>query len=464
MIRYRKTGIRCNLKLINGSIKDIKQWMQAHRILINYASKKFLTLLQTDAKFRTDFFSKKGKKINHFVEWSLRSPKGSKEKTEYELLAKSLGLDLARSLRIGVLMGSRFLTGDGQRNGENGDNGYEYNILKFPAITRQNKAIHLTDGFIKIDVKQEYKLTEIENSRLVIVEDMNFKLQTLNGFTHQMSVAIPKAQSHLLKYIKQNSPGGNIRLTKKGNLTFQLLIDEPYETAYDYTEGKVLGLDFNQRANVFVTCSDGTIYRRDESTQKEINEVTELLKKINDGTRDETTNRKVINSRKRRPLRRKWQTKYNKICHTLRHIADEIMHKVETQKLLLCIDGVATGNSNSFGHTELKDMLIEHCKSKNIPYIIVPSYHTSSDCAVCYEHDRHTLVARSSDAALVSCAYCEKNYHADINAAKLIAKDGVFLYLKTDVDKFNKKCYVGRPNSDQRKKMKQPIFINYDVF
>jgi transposase len=116
---------------------------------------------------------------------------------------------------------------------------------------------------------------------------------------------------------------------------------------------------------------------------------------------------KVFTKLNRAKLRQAFRINGNNVVkelrHSLRNIADEIVAKAISKESLLAIDGV-TQSQGSFGHAELKEMLVKLCKQKKVPFVIVPSAHTSSDCSYCFERSgKYNQVARSKDFEKVSC-------------------------------------------------------------
>ena len=116
-------------------------------------------------------------------------------------------------------------------------------------------------------------------------------------------------------------------------------------------------------------------------------------------------------------------------------------------------------------------MLVKLCKQKKVPFVIVPSAHTSSDCSYCFERSgKYNQVARSKDFEKVSCEVCGQNYNADVNAARNIAQDGWFIFTNTNEDfpkdKFGRAIRSNRPATsiaNRKKKMKFIDFTDPDV-
>lgn len=443
MQRNRKTGIRFNLIPQDCTIQDVRNFMKAQRKLTNYASTKLLELMQDDESICKEILSLNGGTLMGVSQRILV------DKTDFRQYRESLGFSLSINERIATSVAARFYLGYAKRNGVM-KNGKWINALpEKPAITRQNKAIHLIDGAFKIFVNGEITIINERKNGLVDLSNISFQLRGLDGVRHNFSASIPKKQFKLLKFL-------NIRDTNNcccnmffvGDvLTIVVLIDEKYELTYDHQT--VLGIDFNRRSDVFITMSDGAIIKRPQSISDLVKEISDLDSAIG----------KAENSKKRSPFRRCWQTKRKQLRKELMQIAQQIIDKTISQKALLCVDGVTMAQTGTFGHAELKESILKLCRQHKIPFVIVPSAHTSSDCAICGEDGIYHPVGRSANMEIVSCDRCKKNYHADINAAKNIALDGKKIFDRTDADLVKVKS--DRPTSKQRKK---PVFTNYEHF
>lgn len=440
MNRIRKTGIRFNLTPQDCSIKEIKQWMTAQRKLTNYASAKLFDLITTDEAVKQEVYKYSGDSLISAAQRILV------EKTDFRQYRESLGFVLAINERIATAVAGRFYLGFARRNGKMVNGKWEHAIPNSAAKTRQNKAVHLIDNVFKMFIDGDITITKTRKNGLVDLANITFQLRGLNGIKHNFSASIPKNQFKLLKFLRERA-GNNCYCNmffQGETLTIVVLVDQEYELAYEYKN--VLALDFNVRSNVFVAMNDETTIARSQLITDTAKAVGQLDKDIH----------AAIDAKTRAPLRHAWKAKRKQLRKLLTPIAQEIVNKAIQNKSLLAIDGVTMPNSGTFGHAELKEMLLALCQQYKIPFVFVPSPHTSSDCAVC-----QTPVGRSPDKELVSCNKCKKNYHADFNAAKNIAYDGKIIFDGTTMDLEKKSA--GRPTTKQRG-TKKPEFVNYDVF
>lgn len=453
MQRKRYSGIRITLLPQNTSYKEIREWMTAQRSLTNYASKHLLRLMKESYDIASIVFEKKG----HFLAYEVHHNVLLKN-TEFREERIRLGLRTSTNERLAAAMAGRFYNGYGQRNGGQKGGKWVYKLPKLPAITRQNKAIHVKDSVLRkfVDGDAISVSSKTFKNGQVLIENVRFELQGLFGKIYEFKGKIPENQVKLLQFLT-NKPNVdcNIFFTKNGNLTIVIKVEEEYELAYEPIN--TLGIDFNKRPDVFVTMSDGSIIKRNLELCSLVEKVHEL---------DDAIHSTKL-SRNRQAIRNSWKTARKELSKRLTPIVEEIIAKAQNGKSLLAIDGITQSQNGSFGHAELKDELIKVCRLKNIPFIVVPASHTSSDCAYCLEKTgQYHHVARSNDFEKISCDNCETTYHADINAAKNIAIDGKEIFHKTDsdfpTDKYGRTIRSSRPSSSVTDRKKKKVFIDYD--
>jgi transposase len=452
MNRERTTGIRVNLTPTNCTTEEVKNWMAAQRSLTNFASTNLLRLMKENPAHAEAVFSNK----SHYLAYVVHHQILLKE-TSFREERIRLGLRTSTNERLAAAIAGRFYNGYGQRNGGKQGDIWTAKLPKLPACTRQNKAIHVKDAVLRKFVDGDtITFSEPQKNRMVKLENVRFELQGLFGKIYNFTGEIPAYQTRLLQFLSnKKNVDCNIFVTKKGHITLVIRVEEIYELAYE--PEKTLGIDFNKRPSVFATMSDGDILPLTVDMSLAIKEVQWTDEQIGLATK----------SSQRRKFRYHWKQARKNLARILKPLVDSIILKAKDNQYLLAIDGV-TQAQGSFGHAEMKEELVKRCKTERIPFIIVPSAHTSSDCAECYSRTaQYNQVARSKDFELVSCNVCEKNYHADINAAKNISHDGTFIFhaTKSDLpkDKFGRAIRSGRPSTSVAKRMKKMQFVMYDT-
>lgn len=449
MNRNRTTGIRITLEPQNCTKEDIKNWMVAQRKLTNYASKNLLRLMRKDASIAEVVFKNNSHYLAYEVHHHILLPF-----TKFREERIKLGLRTSTNERLAAAIAARFYHGYGQRNGTKKDV-WTYALPKLPAITRQNKAVHVKDSVLRkfVDGDKIIVSPEVKNEQQYL-ENVRFELQGLFGKIYELKGKILSKHVHLLQFLDlKENVDCNIFLTRNGNITIIVKIEEEYTLTYEPTQ--TLGIDFNKRPDVFVSMSDGVFI----PLTHEINENIKCVKEADENIHA------VKSAKLRQAFRNQWKQCRKNLRHSLTNIAHEIITKAINTKSLLAIDGV-TQAQGSFGHAELKEALVKRCHKENIPFVIVPSAHTSSDCAYCYNHSgQYYPVARSKDFERISCDHCGKNYNADINAAQNIANDGKYIFFNTNTDfpkdKFGRPIRSLRPSTSVLNRKKKVKFVDF---
>jgi len=429
--------------------------MVAQRKLTNYASKNLLRLMRKDASIAEVVFKNNSHYLAYEVHHHILLPF-----TKFREERIKLGLRTSTNERLAAAIAARFYHGYGQRNGTKKDV-WTYALPKLPAITRQNKAVHVKDSVLRkfVDGDKIIVSPEVKNGQQYL-ENVRFELQGLFGKIYELKGKILSKHVHLLQFLDlKENVDCNIFLTRNGNITIIVKIEEEYTLTYEPTQ--TLGIDFNKRPDVFVSMSDGVFI----PLTHEINENIKCVKEADENIHA------VKSAKSRQAFRNQWKQCRKNLRHSLTNIANEIITKAIVTKSLLAIDGVTQASNGSFGHAELKEMLVKICKQKKVPFVIVPSAHTSSDCSYCFEREgAYNQVARSKDFEKVSCEVCGCNYNADTNAARNISHDGEYIFNNTNTDfpkdKFGRAVRSNRPSTsvaNRKKKMKFVDFSDKDI-
>lgn len=286
-----------------------------------------------------------------------------------EFLEK-LGLLSARQQRSATLHAQRLLKGYKSRNGS------------FPATPprlRKKNTISLTDGVIK------------EKENILVIT-------TLNGEKLKVLFEIPKGFLKNKLY-KSKSFGGNLKnkISKRGrHWEFVVLATPPIVWQYEPI-GKI-GFDLNKTDKYFIVFSDNINMHGDVIPHtKDMKSVIESLIHLNaslDGV-DKLTGKKVKSSQ-RSAIRRKIGQAHKKLGRLCMPYCRLIIDWAIKNKLLICIDDLSCGaDSGSFGHDKIVKTLVKLCENESIPFVCVPTPHTSKSCNQCgkeceRKHDKLT--------------------------------------------------------------------------
>lgn len=450
MNRNRVSGLRITLTPKNCTKDEVREWMTAQRKLTNYASKHLLRLM----KQSYDIAEKVFKNNSHYLAYEVHHGILLKH-TDFREQRLKLGLRTSTNERLAAAIAGRFYHGYGQRNGGSKDGKWTYKLPNLPAITRQNKAIHVKDSVLTKHVDGDKVTASVQPVKgQHVLTNTVFKLQGLFGKIYEFEGRIPACKIHLLEFLDtKKNVDCNIFFTRKGNLTIVIKIDEVYELAYEPQD--ILGIDFNKRQKVFATMSDGEII----PLSNELKSLVDKVHEVND------TIHEIKSAKERQKYRYQWKNERTVLRKAFTDMVNGIIDKAKTNKCIIAIDGV-TQAQGSFGHAELKEALVKRCHKENIPFIIVPSAHTSSDCAYCFsETGQYLPVARSKDYELISCNNCGKNYNADVNAALNIANDGKYIFWNTDTDfpkdKFGRAIRSLRPSTSVLNRKKKLAFVDF---
>lgn len=409
---------------------------------------------------------------------------------QFEEFRKSLGYSLRIYDRIAASMASKMIVGFSKRNGK----GKNKKLPNHPPQTKNYKSLHLIDGMAKIirnDKKEDLEFNNEPTKRgLIKCSNAKICIPTHVGKI-EFEFAVPKKYVNLATKYRKNNDNiyGNLRIHKKfikgaveptlSQMTLFVFLDEPFRPAYQPV--KAIGIDFNKRRSSFVTVSEPFLYNNEmtnfidlcEDTKKgkkidlgDYTDIDELVEKHGQNTVinnvltriqeiDIKINDNKLTSRVRRPLRQEWEMLHT-ILHNLfsKHSLEELLRFVWHEKALLCVDDISVSNETTgFGQYQYKDEIISMCRKHSIPYVLVPTYHTSSDCANCYDKtDKHYPIGRNTKIDKVSCNNCQTICDDDINAAQNIRNDGILIWNQV-------KRY--RPNASQRKK--DIVYIEYNT-
>jgi hypothetical protein len=251
-------------------------------------------------------------------------------------------------------------------------------------------------------------------------------LKVLNGNAIKVQYVVPKGmfQKKLAMVkreerpdgevrVKPLSPGGNL-VNIKGRWLYACVAKVPFGWAYQPV--CAIGIDLNQLAEYLMTLSTG---RRITATPA-ITKVVERLKKLNAELKDKGL---VKSSRQRRAVRRKVQMAHRELHGLCEPLCEDLLREVVDKKALLCIDDLTCGaRTGSFGHDKIRLLLAKECEDRGIPFVMMPTHHTSR------VHHECQKVADDTPQTYRFCPHCNAEYVSHENAAKNIAEWGMKIW------------------------------------
>jgi transposase len=102
-----------------------------------------------------------------------------------------------------------------------------------------------------------------------------------------------------------------------------------------------------------------------------------------------------------------------------------LLEYVKENKLLLCLDGVTTGQTNgTFGQDKITPILVKLCENLRIPFLVPPTFNTSIRCPSC----NHVSKENRKEASNFKCVSCGHKADAQLVGAHNTARTGLWLW------------------------------------
>lgn len=236
----------------------------------------------------------------------------------------------------------------------------------------------------------------------------------------------------------------NCKLGESGNLTnmsrknWVLAFCSTIFIDWQYEPTSFLGIDLNQRGEIFLACSEQLLDGRDVLPHNdEVVDIVSNLRKINKDI-DNHDKQTLLTTQDRKLMRDKWKKLHQQLKEALNPYVELLVETTKTNRSVLCIDDAKTGSkSGSYGQ-EISDILRQRCENEGVPFMMVPCAYTSKYCAEC-----HTIYinkkCRTKDWETFICPECGET-NADIKAAQNIALFGQKIWEEGEqsfVDWFN---------------------------
>lgn len=215
--------------------------------------------------------------------------------------------------------------------------------------------------------------------------------------------------SHKNKKWMERGFGCNLKF-KDGHWVVAAAAWIPFKWSYVPTAS--LGFDLNETPEDFITFSDGAVFAADDRLLRCIARLDDLNAQLRDKTR-----KFIKNSSERSAVRHKVFLAHRRLRRLCQAYCQRIIDKAVAAKAVLCIDDLSL-KSGSFGQEHIIDTLQQMCEDAGIPFVLMPTYHTSK------MHNGCKRWAERPTTAQGVCSHCGVTYDAQLNAAKNIADGG----------------------------------------
>jgi len=322
----------------------------------------------------------------------------------------------ARSSRSASWRAARFYYGYEKRNNK---------LSRKPAYLRANKAMYVEDGVFS-DLTNVSKIEGrygIGSMRILVPglkeKSKDKAVDSLTGRDQNSIIVdykVPKGMLANKQFISKLS--GNLRVNC-GQWMFSARGKVPF--TWLYSPLGYFAFDINKSRKNFLYLSEKLMYQgklvdsipHTQEMRDYIAELVILNKKIKS---------KEMRSGKRRLLRRRVQRVHQILEDLCRPICQILIDHVKTNNLLLCIDECSPGaGSGCFCQDKIRILLRTMAEDLRIPFVLVPSHHTSKCCHICM-----TECDRPQNEKVV-CPNCG-DIMAHYNAAQNIKNWGIRIW------------------------------------
>ena len=316
-----------------------------------------------------------------------------------EHLTNIIGLHKARQKRGATFIALRLYRGYLNRNKK---------IPKTPPRSRSKNAIYQEDGVI---------------GHVIGTASTGFLDITVHGLENEkprvvrVPYELPKGMLYKKPFLKEPLSGNLIKQGDKWFFVARTRIT--FDWVYQPT--KSIGFDLNKDPNWFITLSEAIDYCGKQVDRLKHSKVVSRLSKrlvvLNKALKTEK-----LKSCQRRAIRAKVQSAHRKLKKACMIYIDPIINHVTSNNLLLCLDPLSCGaRHGSFGQDKVLETLKKVCEDRRIPFVRVPTPHTSKCCHNCW----HECDRPNNDTCV--CANCG-SIPAHRNGAWNVAKWGVYIW------------------------------------
>lgn len=441
----KTSGIKCNLILTLEEKKLILEFVKRFSLLCNHASRNFSEILQNVEIFNTIKNAGYSTAIKSTADKVMRDYAPIDDKRE------ELGFKLKIFNRMAAHMAAKYYIGFDARNGT-----YDDETVKLSSIpsTSNYKSVHLLDNCGRFTIlPKDFEFDQPYKNNLAKCNNAKINLAMHNGERHEFQFAVRKVHTDLIKQLVNKPVYGNLIVKLRYNRDntiniskthFAIMVMVKHEVEPLYQPIGAVGVDFNERKSVFAVFSDENFQAIDVRNDTVH---LQLIKDIKDTQEQIKNSFGIMDSKSRRILRLKWKSLLEQSKqHMYKHYVLPLVNQLIEYEYLICIDDLKFPDKSGFGYYQFKEMLLNECYKRNIPHVLVPTWHTSTDCNYCFQTTgRYVQTGRSKELDKVSCPKCKNVYHADINAAKNIRDDGLNIWNDKKRTRPNKSNRAERP-------------------
>ena len=275
--------------------------------------------------------------------------------------------------------------------------------------TKTNKALNFKDATIKID-----------HENMVIYAASIYK--DPNGEKKWIKVPYKKDVYSNGQFTKEKC-GGNFSFDWEDFFVAAVTEEEEYPIPE-----VIIGMDTNKKDSEWMRLSSV-----DGKWSKSVGKIEKIkrLQKLAQQDNSDLFKKKTGNSAFRRKIHERKERRERAFGFAVREevskLIDEIQDEFKGRTIAIALDTVAINNSNSFGQEKIREAAILECQRRLIPYVLVPSPHTTAYCSKCgYKYGK-----RCKKLNTYTCKCCGyTNANADSHAAQNHAIFGEYLFKK----------------------------------
>lgn len=396
-------GIKFFLDVTPQQEKLLIEYQSRHKSAVNFMSQQILTKLKDKSITLENVSRSRDSKFANSL-WK-------NDDAVNRHLEQTLGLYKERQKRGTTFLALRFYRGYNKRNKELPD--------KSPRLRTWSK-IYLEEGIVS------YKK-----------DHLNFSIHEKNGkFSRKLKIPykIPKGMIDNLQYLSDGF-GGNLS-NHKGKWHYTALAKIPFR--WQYEPVSALGFDLNKTSQYFITFSSSIMFNDKEKDKlghtSEMKKAQKLLVDLNEQLKSK------IKSSQRSAIRQKVikaHKKLEKLC--LPYCEAIIAHAVKN-KQLICIDPLSCGaKTGSFGQDKIVSLLTKMCEDRCIPFVHVPTPHTSKACNRCMKECERPEVDK---LICPDCGELDAHRNASFNITAwglMIWNDGFGEFVRWKKENYKKK-------------------------
>jgi hypothetical protein len=284
--------------------------------------------------------------------------------------------------------------------------------IAFQAVRCVNSFLDKHGAFTKTVQRLDREAAiQWKDFRMRLIGDC-LRTELFNGEKHDLNFRVSGTMGKKLKWLPKQF-GGN--LTVRDDMQFIARTVIPIQ--WSYNPVAPLGMDIGKVDFIRFSQDIGggnVIHRTPEIERLEV-----AIKELNKSIKSEE-----IKTKQRQRRRWRWKRLHKKHREAVKPICERIVRFAEENQLLLCIDDNAAGKKmGTFSQDKLVRLLIEMCENRGVPFVLVPTPHTSMRCSSCGNISRENR-GKGKDRGSFRCVRCGFAMNSDDNAAINISQFG----------------------------------------